>query len=475
MTNGFCGVQRIVLSGARWQAAAHLMLRFPREDRGNPLRFLNRLLQDRTLSFVREERDRDLEVQFSLGLTRRGLRHAHVPDQVLACFALKAPAFWAGAASRAAAELGLTDDSAPRRWDPGFAFDDLDAVLSVHTRRQDELEQSVASLQKLAGSEKLDCLAQLQAVALAAPQGVAQLVDRSGRPAQWVHFDYRDGLSSIGIEGWTSEHALRTSRHRAGEFVLGHVQDSGANPWISGPGLTVWPTELRCFFHGASFGVLQQIEQDVGAFQRFLAQSADESHLQREEIKAKLCGRYSDGRPLADPNRTDPAADFDYAGDPDGYQCPFGSHARRMNPRLALANGSAPLPPGPFGRSRPLLRRGMPYGKPYHSDPSLPRGLLAQFFCASIEDQYEHLLGQWADRVPMGSLDRGGARDPLIGAHTYNDGPFEIPRAEGTIHLDGLQRFTRTRGVAYLFYPSENTLQGIANNRFWNASDRDDD
>jgi signal transduction histidine kinase len=35
-----------------------------------------------------------------------------------------------------------------------------------------------------------------------------------------------------------------------------------------------------------------------------------------------------------------------------------------------------------------------------------PRGLMGQFFCASIEDQYEHLVGQWADRVPLASADR---------------------------------------------------------------------
>ena len=51
---------------------------------------------------------------------------------------------------------------------------------------------------------------------------------------QLVHFGYRDGLAQVGIEGWTKQHKLdahkQVSKHAAGEFVLGHPQNSGANP-----------------------------------------------------------------------------------------------------------------------------------------------------------------------------------------------------------------------------------------------------
>jgi deferrochelatase/peroxidase EfeB len=155
----------------------------------------------------------------------------------------------------------------------------------------------------------------------------------------------------------------------------------------------------------------------------------------------------------------DPKADFDYTNDPDGLGCPFGSHVRRMNPRGGPVAHKQP---------RPLLRRGLPYGEAWRKDldeeqAAQPRGLMGHFFCASIEDQFEHLVGQWAERVPLGSPDPSRARDPFIGSHEPQDGAFVVPQAQGApLRLKGLSRYTRTRGLAYLFYPSASTLAGIA-------------
>ena len=135
----------------------------------------------------------------------------------------------------------------------------------------------------------------------------------------------------------------------------------------------------------------------------------------------------------------------------------------------------------------------MPYGPEWKADKAvdgkypadeISRGLIGQFFCASIESQFEHLLGEWADRVPLGSPAEGGARDPLIGAHAPGDGPFEIPRPKepndprkkpDPLRLTGLLPFTRTVGAAYLFYPSRTTLCGIANEKYWSQDLRDSD
>jgi hypothetical protein len=160
-----------------------------------------------------------------------------------------------------------------------------------------------------------------------------------------------------------------------------------------------------------------------------------------------------------------------------------------MNPRLPPLDGgsssaSAGQPgasaPAHFSRARPLLRRGLPYGPPWTPaephDRTPARGLIGQFFCASIEDQFEHLLCEWADRVPLGSPDLGGARDPLMGAHEPGDGAFEIPRAgKDPLYLRGLVPFTRTRGAAYLFYPSRTTLSRMAGSDLWGTDDRDDE
>jgi deferrochelatase/peroxidase EfeB len=216
----------------------------------------------------------------------------------------------------------------------------------------------------------------------------------------------------------------------------------------------------------------------VAAFERYVNEAAIETGLSPFDVKGTLCGRTPDGHPLAAPESG--GNDFDYAQDLAGRRCPFGSHVRRMNPRLPLdANGKvlfdeqAVVPqPSHFSRRRPLLRRGMPYGPAWTAESDAPpsrRGLIGHFFCASIEEQFEHLLGEWADRVAIGSPDRGGARDPFIGAHERGDGRFDLPQATGgrSRSLPAMTSFTRTRGCAYLFYPSLGTLSGIAGSALW--------
>ncbi len=493
----FDDVQRIVLHGTRWKAARHLMLAFG--DR-SPLHFLNSLLAERKLSSAKSPQP---QVQLSLGFTRRGLERAAVPDQVLALIALKAPAYWAGAARRASKFLGMTDRNAPGHWHTPFGYMTLDAVLSVHANDQRTMDKAVEAIKARVEENELrwlelPCAKELQTQSYSSP-GEAQKKARG----QLVHFGFQDGLSRIGIKGWTPTYAwgqLRPgSQHEAGEFVLGHATNSGADPWIAGPGQRIWPDEVRAFFRNGSFGVLQQIEQDVAAFEWFVAALQKKTGLEIDEIKGKLCGRYPDGRSLAVPDDSDPEADFDYAADPKGYACPFGSHVRRMNPRASRSEGeqavAAPHAQQPsttstqfeqteriahFSMSRPLLRRGLPYGplwSPQEFAGKQPsRGLIGHFFCASIEDQFEHLLGEWADRVPMGSPDTGGARDAFIGDHQRGDGPFDIPRDGASAQrVDGLIPFTHTLGVAYLFYPSLKTMAGIAESRLWGFDDAGDD
>ena len=479
------------------------MLDFGEESRGKeaPLSFLNALIEKTWLTAAHDSRQ---DVQLSLGFTRLGLQRVHVPDRVLTCFALKSPAYWAGAAQRAASHLGLTGVNAAELWDPKFAHAKLHAVLSIHAREERHLNCFVKKLKVLADENGLANEWLPEAKSLSAPPRVSSRAGESP-PGQWVHFGYRDGLSRIGIKGWTNDALLKQclpiSQHNAGEFVLGHLPDRGADPWIAGPGLRVWPEKQRAFFRNGSFGVLQQIEQDVTAFENYVEKMAKETGLSVREIKGKLCGRYPEGQPLAEPKWPNPAADFDYRYDPEGFECPFGSHVRRMNPRVSVEdakNGAVSEDamaqfPAHFSRHRPLLRRGMPYGPEWKADKAvdgkypadeISRGLIGQFFCASIESQFEHLLGEWADRVPLGSPDEGGARDPLIGAHAPGDGPFEIPHPKepndprkkpDPLRLTGLLPFTRTVGAAYLFYPSRTTLCGIANEKYWSQDLRDSD
>ena len=470
----FQQVQRIVLHGSVWNVAHHLVLSFP--PRSQPLSLLHALKAEGLAPT--QACTHKPELQVSLGFSRRGLEHAHVAAQVLTSFASKSPAFTAGAALRASSQLGASGCNVPGAWDAAFNFMTLDAVLSLHADADCALTGALGKVEKMARKFGVQVTPLPVARRLPGPPGPP---GPPGVPAaglqQWTHFGYRDGLSRIGIEGFNepqnAKDAKSTSTHAAGEFVLGHPQASHANPWIAGPGGRVWPEKLRPFFRDGSFGVLQQVEQDAAAFDRFITDTAKALGNEAQGpqwLKAKLCGRHPDGRPLVN-EALSPEADFNYGLDDKGQRCPFGSHIRRMNPRDgALAQ---------TGRKRPLLRRGLPYGPAWNAnaaDPT-PRGLIGHFFCASIEDQYEHLIGEWAERVPLGSPDRGFARDPLFGAHEHGDGAFEIPQPDGqaSLLLTGLRAFTRTRGTAYLFYPRLPALHGMAQECLWGAQREDDE
>lgn len=450
MTTSFEKVQRIVLRGTLWSVAQHLVLDF--SGAASPSKFLEELREGKHWpvgASPAETKRPDLQV--SLGFSRYGLERLPLTPQILSCFFLKSPAFFAGAPLRANSELGASGRNAPERWDPAFEFPTLHAVLSVHAGSEDNLTGEVSEICKIAAANSVGIKQLPLARKLPKPGEKTAPVDE-----QYVHFDYRDGLSRVGIKGWKNKDQLGNyssiSMHEPGEFLLGHAQDCGANPWLASPQGEVWPQEWRDFFRDGSFGVLHQIQQDVTAFETFIKQAHDSLGIDPMVLKAKLCGRHPEGQSLAVAAEAikpdNPFPDFNYHDDPEGFRCPFGSHMRRMNPRdTSMVEAS---------RTRALLRRGMPYGEPGADDV----GLIAQFFCASIEDQFEHLVGQWADRVPLGSKDGGGARDPLAGAHQPGDGVFEIPReGDDPLLVTGFRAFTRNRGTAYLFYPSLSALE----------------
>ncbi|MBA3254260.1 MAG: hypothetical protein M3496_14750 [Pseudomonadota bacterium] len=490
----FADVQRLVLHGSIWNFGRHLSLEFPKHVQpSSPLRFSTR---SHPLAFLATKRDDDgtplcrptgawpanrPQVQLSIGISRRGLAALDVPAHVRSCFAVKTPAFTAGAALRSSHHLGTAGRSAPPHWDEAFHHMKLDAVLSLHGEAEHPLDCLVHEIEKAARHHDVVVRRLPWTRRLANPAGeveAAHNANNADRREEWSHFGFRDGLARVGIHGWTQKEKLAeckpSSIHDAGEFVLGYPQDSGANPYIAGPGLRVWPEEVRAFFRNGSFAVLHQMEQHIEVFDEFVAKEAERLEIDADKLKAKLCGRYPDGRVLSGaqaPGRVD--ADFDFAEDAAGRHCPFGSHIRRMNPRAAIgADGAL----AHAARSRALLRRGMPYVRD-GDDGSKEHGFVGHFFCASIEDQFEHLVGQWGERVPLGSADRGGARDPLIGAHEHDDGDFEIPQDDpkASLTVKGLPPFVRVVGTSYLFYPSLSTFDGIVASKAWIPDDDEAD
>jgi deferrochelatase/peroxidase EfeB len=465
-------IQKLVTSGYRAECSRHLILTVLHAALAR--QFLHQLRLGDWLVDANQPWDgRAGRCALSLGITFAGLKKLELDDRLLDVLRAKAPAFAQGAWARAKDQLGDVGNSTPGRWDASFGPDSAHLLLILHANDVTNLA---------AATDKLKRLAHEQAFAThwAAHDGVHLGTGTVGRR---VHFDMLDGLSKPTIlpEPPGPEDLPNAARnsHRLGEFVLGYDNDDQINPWrlaAERPASTRVPAEeqsraLAEFFKNGSFAAFRKMAQDEAGFRSFVRQQAQrlqgkQTQAQAEAfIRAKLLGRWDDGRVVQakdtmDSGPTGPsvAAAFDFAGDQTGLGCPFGAHIRRMNPR------DDPVVPI---RRRPILRRGMPYGEVYLRDDGQNdgqnRGLLGLFFCASLEHQFEHLVGQWANDTPMGPNNRGNARDPLIGHNDPARHVYDIPLSDTTaLALRGLTPFVTTKGTLYAFFPSLSAIKQLA-------------
>ena len=444
------GVQRLPVYACPARHSRQALLRVADGPRARL--WLRGLLQQGLLSCAkvgqREDGPAGPASAVNLGLSHRGLQALQLAPGLLATLRAKAPAFSQGAVLRAARHLGDTGDNAAYRWEACFAPDQAHLLLTLHAPDAASLSRQWALLMQLPGADAL----------AGGPDAVHDGAHLTDTDEKIAHFGYRDGLSNPRMTGL---HGSGQQAHQAGELLLGHANDDGYNPWLL-PGQPL----AAAFFRHASFGALRKIAQHERPFRAYVAQAAAALGRERAWVMAKLCGRWPDGRLLLPDGVAEPAGaalankaqDFDFAHDPAGLGCPFGAHIRRMNPR------NDPLAQR---RPRPLMRRGMPYGPAYDGAPEsadLPRGLLGLFFCASLEDQFEHLLGEWANKAPIGPDHRGSAKDPLIGQHDDPHATLHLPAAAPAQaqRLGGLTPFVSTRGTAYLLYLARPALQALA-------------
>jgi deferrochelatase/peroxidase EfeB len=449
-----------------------------------------------------------------VGLTFEGFVRLEAPIQLTDLFRRKAPAYAQGALLRAGSQLGDSGPSAPRYWGARYQKGCTHAVLVVHA-----FKDAVGGAEAGFLAFENAVLAQLGCSVHAMPTHLMKehWIEQSAvlTSPREVHFGYVDGLSvprfkEIDIDADLSkEH--ESNVHNAGELLLGHPRNDKSNPWrvpgaypqagLPGP-IQPLPnyTVYGDFFKDGSFGVLRKMQQDVAKFEAYLEGEAmrlegAQNHAYTVAwLKAKLLGRWPNGEPVQEAvdattqaplppsehaliNRMEPANnnpnvsdnnDFGHhATDPHGLACPFGAHIRRMNPRDD--------PVVPILR-RPLLRRGVSYGKKWDANApdNLERGMLGLFFCGSIEEQFEHVLGNWANNNPMGlpySPASQAGKDPLVGNQNSIGNTFEIPmRAGPPILLRGLPAFVQTRGTCYAFFPSVPALLKVANGKLVNST-----
>jgi Dyp-type peroxidase family len=176
-----------------------------------------------------------------------------------------------------------------------------------------------------------------------------------------------------------------------------------------------------------SFLVYRKLAQNYDLFNSRVAACATALGVDEALAGAMVVGRFKDGTPVVDANAPAQAYKNDFMfeeEDEDGFRCPRHAHIRKVNPR-----GTTPLTSLEEERTRRIVRRGIPYGKP---DPGIgaaatdtqagpaERGLLFMCFQASIKRQFQFIQRTWVDNpnFPVSLVNpfaKDTGDDPLIG------------------------------------------------------------
>jgi Dyp-type peroxidase family len=270
-----------------------------------------------------------------------------------------------------------------------------------------------------------------------------------------------------------------------GEFVFGYNrQIKTEDPNADGPNPNPGPDSLLNdpvhdgpaapkWAKDGSFLVYRRLRQDVGAFHKFLNDTANAQGIKNPDnasasrlVGSRLVGRWPSGAPV---ERTpdseniplgnvvcnsnnfefqdktdkitksagDPFACEDNkfprsVGDQEGARCPFSGHIRKAYPRDDVSKTQPTLKEADTQTHR-LLRRGLPYGPVSASTPDVPfpdddvtdRGLQFLCFQTSIENQFEFVIRNWVNdpnfKEPLNAApdgtpkDQGGGYDPILG------------------------------------------------------------
>jgi len=310
----------------------------------------------------------------------------------------------------------------------------------------------------------------------------------AGEPAAFEPFGFRDGIGQPVIEGMGLSTAEKKARQASGplfddrliqpgEFVLGQVNEYGERSYC--PNVEGWPRDsspVSGFARNGTYLAVRQIEQHVAVFNRFTSQAgvpmlADMMVGRRKPVAASPQeAGYSVLGGARPPSEIDA---FRYlTPDANGLECPRGAHARRANPRDALA---LDVEAGIVGsKLHRLLRRGRVYsegctqggdtdacaGHPQGREGETPcgRGLMFVALNTDFERQFEFVQKSWLAGARFGDL--ADEQDPLLG--TSPDRAFTVQGCPVGQRIGPLPRFTTVRGGGYFFAPSLKALRWMA-------------
>jgi Dyp-type peroxidase family len=414
-------------------AGAYFFLRIDDREAGREL--LRRITP--ALTSAANPADPAKQAWLALSLSFEGLRVFGVPEESLASFP---PEFQEGMAARAS-DLGDVGESAPEHWEQPLGSGD------VH----------VALVALAPDAPRFDALVERARAALSDLPGVTLLwrQDVQSLPGEREPFGFKDGIGQPAIEG---SGIVGTNPHeaplKAGEFVLGYQDETGD---------TLPPPQPDVLGRNGTFMVVRKLHTRVAAFRQYIRERAT-SPDDEELLAAKFVGRWRSGAPLAlAPERDDPelGADplrnnaFMYGDDDRGLKCPFGAHARRMNPRDAVVIGEV--------RLHRMIRRGTTYGPPLPAgvlhDDGAERGLMFAFVGARIARQFEFVQRDWVNEGKF--FGSPGEKDPLVGSND-GSGQMTVPQKPIRRKMLGLPAFVVNRGGDYFFMPSLSALRWLA-------------
>lgn len=390
------------------------------------------------------------------GFTEHGLRELDLDPAALATFP---NAFQEGmSAPQRARALGDEDLSG---WEWGKVPEAVDAALLVYAK--DKATLRAQCRERTAQLEGFDhkVIRTVKLEKLPAP-------DASGRIDIREPFGFRDGLSQPVMRGTRNWERPEKAMHviEPGELLLGYKDNLG----------NVSPTPCsngQDIGRNGTFLVIRQLEQDVAAFDQYIAGAARK--LEGDErvrgltgdelehwIAASMVGRWRDGSSLVrnahPPSLTLPRQsdnDFHFGReDPGGLRCPFGAHIRRANPRDSFEPGSATQLA--ISNRHRILRVGRVYEPEKKGDK---RGLLFMCINADIERQFEFLQQTWILGSNFHGLD--DEVDPIVGYRGQNDA-MTIPTGRGPVRVEGLKKFVTVLGGAYFFVPGKTATRALS-------------
>lgn len=401
-----------------------------------------------------KEWHKDMQATLSIVMTYEGLQALGVPQSSLDSFP---ESFKAGMAKRAE-QLRDFDVNAPKNWSAPFGEKgDIHVCAAIIA---DSKEKWQAKLNEL--KDHIKAYIDYQNPSNGDIEVLMEHDFGSDDTVKNV-FGYRDGISNPEIEG----SGIQTPPSHdgapiaAGEFVLGYKGEAG----------TVAPMpQPEVLGKNGSFMVLRAYHSDVAAFNKYLKDNT-ETDEDAELLGAKMWGRWRSGAPLvlaperdnkelgADPSRNN---DFGYKDDPYGKKCPFGAHARRMNPRDSKDFILSDV------RIHRIVRRSVGFGDVLPADvledDGKERGLFFMAINAKAMETVEFLQSQWINDGNFMSL--GEEKDPMLGLHQGDKDSdadkFTVPADPIRQRYHGIETFNILYGGEYLFIPSLSALKWMS-------------